>query len=135
MFECDREDLLRDDEPEPPDAERHRLNRERALLAAERALGRDRGGAVFDAAKLIYDLIVEREAALGRPIAETDKEFWALVEIMVRRWDSRLGPVPPARLYEPGGRKGPPGFAVSRRPLTGRRSRRAGSAAHVPHRA
>lgn len=88
LLECAPEDILRDGEAEPPDAERHRFNRERALRAAERALGPDRGAAVFDAAKLIYDVIVEREAALGRPIAESDEEFWSLLDSMARRWSA-----------------------------------------------
>ena len=44
-------------------------------------------------------------------------------------------PLGQSRQYEPGGRTGTPGICCMRRPLTGRRSRRAGSAARVPHRA
>lgn len=76
--------------PEGLDVGREKTSRERALRAAEKAIGEgsgtDHSALVFRAAGMIYDVIVEREAALGRPIEETDEEFWFLIDAMVRRW-------------------------------------------------
>lgn len=88
---CEPNELLKDEEAAAaPDSEHERLTRERALWAAERALGSGTGpefaATVFRAAAMIYEVIAERESALGRPMTENDEEFWALLDAMMRRW-------------------------------------------------
>jgi transcriptional regulator with XRE-family HTH domain len=93
VLQCSPDDLMNEPAPPPaePDYARHRLNRRRALEAAERAMGD--GGAsmehaalVFSTAEMIYGLIVEREETLGRPIEDDDEDFWRLLDSMARRW-------------------------------------------------
>jgi transcriptional regulator with XRE-family HTH domain len=91
VLQCASDDLTRDAEPSAsPDQARHRMNRRRALDAAEHAMGED-GDAehatlVYSTAEMIYGLIVEREATLGRPIEDDDEDFWRLLDSMARRW-------------------------------------------------
>lgn len=76
--------------PVPPDTQRRILNRARALRAAERALMTDveliDTQTVLSATHMIYDILMEREAARGLPIEDDDEEFWRMIDIMMRRW-------------------------------------------------
>lgn len=90
VLRCDSSDLMRNGEPTPPDADRQKANRERALRAVERAMEGDQrpdlGAVIFRAADMVYDVVVEREATLNRPISDDDEFFWGTIDAMVRRW-------------------------------------------------
>jgi transcriptional regulator with XRE-family HTH domain len=74
----------------PPEAQRRIFNRARALRAAETALMTDvemiDTETVLSVTHMIYDVVMEREAARGCLIDDVDDEFWRMIDTMARRW-------------------------------------------------
>lgn len=97
MLQVDQTALTHEEDGEetttaPPDTERRILNRARALRTAEKALMTEvelvDAQTVFRVAHMIYDIVMEREAARGRPIDDDDEEFWRTIDAMARRWSA-----------------------------------------------